>query len=326
MGCARSFGTGAAIAALVLALAAAAMAAPARKGAAGATSAPTAKAPPAGDPLAERLCEALQALPQKRKAECCATSPAGGLAGECTRMLSASLRDGAIALDAADVEACERASARDLEGCGWVTPLMPRTPDGCRDIVHGRVASGAACRSSVECADGLFCRGAGAGAPGLCLPPAPPGATCGGAPDILATYARQTDVAARHPECAGSCLRGRCVAPVAIGGACSSNAQCAAGAHCAAGKCAAGGPPTLGEECRGTSCDDGLACIAGRCAPRKKAGEPCDGASECEAACVRAADGGAGTCGMKCSDWPPAGYTPPLYASPKSSAAGQKSN
>jgi hypothetical protein len=261
-------------------------------------------AAPAPPSLARRLCDALQALPETRKSSCCGTSPAKGFADACVRDLDRALRDGAVALEAEAVDACATDSATELAGCDWVTPYMPRTPRTCRGIVRGRLELGHACRSSLECRDGLHCRG-------VCVPPAPLGASCSAAVDALTTYLRQGDAQTRHPECAGSCVRGRCAAPVAIGGACTVDAQCAAASHCRAGRCVAGASPALGDACDRESCADGLQCLAGRCAPPKKAGEPCTQPFECEAACLSPSADKPGTCGMKCSAWPPAGYTPP---------------
>ena len=231
--------------------------------------------------LIQRLCDALQTVPETRKARCCGTVPSGGLAGECARELGRSLRDDALTLDPTDVERCAAESARQLEGCDWVTPYLPPTPASCRGIVRGRLEAGAHCRSSLECRDGLFCRGSGPTAPGACAPPGGSGAACGGALDTLATYARQTDADTRHPECDGFCLKGRCIAAVASGGECSSDRQCGAGSHCASRRCVDGPRPKLGEACEGTTCQGDLVCVDGRCAQARKAGEPCTHPFEC---------------------------------------------
>jgi hypothetical protein len=268
--------------------------------------------------LAERLCETLQTLPETRKAQCCGTSPTGGLAGECTRMLGDSLRDKAIVLDPADVERCAEESVRRLGGCDWVTPYTPRTPEGCHGILHGRLDAGAKCRSSLECKDGFFCLGSGPTTRGVCAAPGGPGSACGGIADNLTTYTRQTEDDARHPECTGFCLKGRCAAFVAAGGVCRSDKQCNPGSHCAAGRCVEGPNPKLGEACAGTTCAGDSVCLEGRCSPPKRAGETCTRSFECQAMCVSSAGANAGTCGMQCSAWPPAGYTAPQYSSPNS--------
>lgn len=265
----------------------------------------------APDKLSQQLCDALQTLPEKRKAQCCATAPSGGLAGECARQLRLALQAGTLTLDAADVDRCTADSTRALEGCDWVTPYLPATPASCRGLLHGRLDAGASCGSSVECRDGLSCRGGGPTGGGICAAPGGPGASCGGGLDTLATFARQTEDP-RHPECAGFCLRGRCTALVAVGGECSGNQQCAAGSHCAARRCIEGPRPALGEACSDTTCADALVCIDGRCAPAKKAGESCTHPFECEASCLSRGPDRPGTCGMKCSAWPPAGYTQPV--------------
>jgi hypothetical protein len=128
----------------------------------------------APEKLGARLCDALQALPEHRKAQCCGTSPTGGLADACAQELSRSLRDEAIALDPADVDRCAAESARAVDGCDWVTPYLPPVPASCRGIVRGGLEAGAACRSSLECRDGLHCRSSGPTGAGLCAPPDPP--------------------------------------------------------------------------------------------------------------------------------------------------------
>ena len=209
----------------------------------------------APDRLGERLCNALQGLPERRKAQCCGASSGGGLAAECARELGRSLRSGAVGLDPGDVDRCTAESARELEGCDWVTPYLPRTPESCRGILQGRLERGAQCRSSLECRDGLRCRGNGPTVPGVCAPPGVRGAACTDAADTLATYARQPEYDPRHPECDGFCLRGRCAALTKLGGACSSDRQCAPGNHCASRRCVEGSPPGLGEACDGSTCD-----------------------------------------------------------------------
>jgi len=259
----------------------------------------------APDPVSARLCDALQGVPERRKAECCTTTPARGLATECTDELAASRASNAIAVDARDVDRCAADTARALERCDWVTPYLPPPPASCKSILHGRLDAGATCRSSLECRDGLRCAGT------RCVAPGEPGAPCSGAPDPLATITRQTDDA-RHPECTGYCFRGRCAAPVAVGGDCSADPQCVAGSHCAARRCVAGSRPALGEPCAGASCADGLGCVAGTCVEPKANGEACTQPSDCRATCLGAAPDHPGTCGTRCSAWPPAGYTPPV--------------
>ena len=271
---------------------------------------------PASSPqaLAQRFCGALQALPETRKAACCAGAPSSGLASECVRVLTGALREKAVALDAADVERCVAASERQLDGCAWVTPYAPRVPESCRGILHGRRAVGAACHASLECADGSFCWGSGPTSPGICAPPAAAGATCGGATDPLATYARQSDDG-RHPECAGFCARGRCASFLPAGSTCSANEQCGPAAHCADSRCTAGARPGLGEACAGTSCAGDLVCVDGWCAAPKGAGESCTKPLECAATCLPPSGDKKRVCGMQCSAWPPSGYTPAAEAS-----------
>ncbi len=255
------------------------------------------------DPQAQRLCSALHTFPEERRAQCCSAKPASSLAGECARTLSAALRSNGMKLDAPTLDRCAADSASTFAGCDWVTPLVPPSPESCREAVQGLMPAGKACRTSLECQDGLFCR-TGAGGSGACVPPAPAGSACGGAIDSLATFLRQTDLAHRHPECAGYCLAGRCAAFSALGAACLSSRQCAPGQHCGDGVCKEGAMAALGEACTGTSCGPGASCQGGRCAPLKSAGAACTSPFECRGACLIPAGATAGTCGMKCSNWP----------------------
>jgi hypothetical protein len=255
-----------------------------------------------------RLCDALQRLPEARKAACCGAPGGADMAAACAREIDRSLKAGALTLDAADVDRCAAESASRLEGCDWVTPYSPRVPGSCRGILHGRLDVGMRCRSSLECRDGLHCRGVGTTDSGVCAPPGAPGAACGGGVDTLATYARQTHYDVRHLECAGFCVKGRCAAFAAAGGECSSDLQCAPGSRCASRRCVEGPPPGLGDACAGSTCADELVCVDGRCSHAKKAGEPCAQPSECEATCLTLSRDQPGVCGTKCSAWPPAGY------------------
>jgi hypothetical protein len=261
-----------------------------------------------------QLCEALQTLPETRRASCCATTPTSGLGDECVRVVGDALRGGGVTLEPADAARCAADAARALEGCDWVTPYAPRVPSSCRGVLHGRRVAGAACRSSIECVDGSFCWGSGPTTAGVCIPPAPAGATCGAAIDALATFARQTGDD-RHPECAGYCAKGRCAAFVAVGGACTASEQCGRDAHCAAGRCVAGPAAQAGEACGQASCAGDLVCTNGVCGPPKSAGEACSAPGECAATCLPPGADKTRVCGMQCRAWPPAGYTPPVPAS-----------
>jgi hypothetical protein len=260
---------------------------------------PARTATPAARPLVRRLCNTLHALPAKRKSECCGAA-VGSLADLCTSEMSAALERGAVTLDAAAVDRCVAESARKLDGCDWVTPLAPPLPDACRGLVHGKLEVGVSCRSSLECRDGLYCRGATPGAAGLCAPPAPARARCEAPADNLASYARAGDDP-RHRECDGLCIKGECLPWVPAGGPCPSSSRCAPGLQCVSGRCENRKPPGLGEPCAAqTTCAAG-SCQAGQCRPLKNAGEACTLPSECRAlACLKAPGAAVGRCGEPC--------------------------
>jgi hypothetical protein len=163
------------------------------------------------DPAAVRLCAALQERPQTRLAECRATTPGVLMTRECIRTLSAALHLGAVSLEVTDVDRCADAADRALAGCAWADRGAPEPPAECEGIVHGALAAGARCRSSLECLDGLRCHGAGPTSAGQCGPPRDDGSTCGGSVDTLAVYVRQDHYDARHPECRGWCSGRKCM-------------------------------------------------------------------------------------------------------------------
>lgn len=257
-------------------------------------------APP--NPLAARLCSALQETQEIRRRECCGldagTSSAADIGGLCTRNLSAALVLKTVELT--DVEACAAALGRTFAGCDWVGPLPPPMPAECQGVVRGKLAAGQKCRSTLECANGEACHGVGPTNVGKCAAPYTEGQPCGGSADVLVSFARQDSAELAHPECrSGLCLRGRCSPHLKTGDACASSEQCEGAAQCRAGKCAAA-LAKAGERCSATaSCEKGFACqTSNRCGPeRKSAGAACKSDLECLGGCV------AGKCAMKCNSF-----------------------
>ena len=248
------------------------------------------------DPLAVRLCTAIHDLAAKRKAECCKGPAAPTLASECARTLSSAMRARSVTVDEAAVTACEQAMASAHAGCEWVGPLSPAFPSACEGVVRGTIGTGVKCRSSMECDDGLRCRGVGPTDPGTCGPPLPDGARCSITVDTLVSYTRQDAwVEVTHPECGGWCTRRACRPAVMVGEACKVTAECARGARCAGGKCVAGGEAAEGEPCSADECAEGLRCLQNRCRRPKPAGETCKAPFECQGGCV------AGKCAMQCA-------------------------
>jgi hypothetical protein len=263
------------------------------------------------DPIAARLCHALHGLPAARRAECCGRAGAN-LAGLCAAELSASLRRGAVAIDGAGVEQCTADATRELAGCDWVSPRPPKPPDSCTRTIAGQRDRGSACHSSLECRDGLHCRGAQPERPGICVAPSPPHARCEVPADNLAAFTGLRGDP-RHRECDGLCLKGQCLPLAEAGAPCSSSAACAPGLHCIAGRCEARGFPQIGEPCaENTPCETGAYCSSGRCAAVKQAGEPCSVPSECRGlACEKRPGAAVGTCAGRCgASVPPSGSAP----------------
>jgi hypothetical protein len=256
--------------------------------------------PPAA--LAVRLCDALQELPARRKAECCKQPLGTVVTSECVRMLTAALGARAVSLADADVDRCAAAVAKTYEGCDWPGPSTPDVPDACLGILKGTLAAGAKCRSSLECAKDLRCHGVGPTQAGTCGPAREDGLACGLAVDPLAGYTLQNGVLdPSHPECAGYCNRNKCAHEVAPGGDCSVLARCAKGATCQAGKCVAAAAAKIGEKCPAGTCEGDARCYFGRCVVRKPAGAPCTDHVDCVGGCIKSAGAKSGVCGPMCA-------------------------
>jgi hypothetical protein len=254
----------------------------------------------AAAPLAQRLCAALHEVPAQRRAECCGGAPLLLVAGECVRTLSAALASKAVKLEPSAVDACAQAMEQAHAGCEWVGPEAPPVPAACLGLLEGTLASGARCRSSLECAAGLRCHGVGPTDTGVCSAPAEAGQPCAYSVDALATYTRQVTLEARHPECAGHCFKRRCMANVAAGGACVLTEQCGPGQHCAGSQCAEGAVAQLGQPCVNGGCGEGARCFQGLCATPKPTGASCERDAECLGGCVKPDGGRQGTCGPRC--------------------------
>ena len=249
---------------------------------------------------ARALCDALHTLPAGRKNACCGMKSAS-LTDVCVQEVSASLRRGAVTLAGEGVARCREETSRLLEGCSWVTPLLPALPDACRGLLIGTLKAGLACRSSLECVDGFYCKSVAPTKSGVCSPPAPAGGRCETPADNLAAFARAKDDP-RHGECQGRCVKGQCLPLSPQGGTCASSASCAPGLQCVSGTCQAKVLPKLGETCSGsTSCEPGAFCEAGHCMAAKDKGETCSMPFECRALeCVKSPGTKSRTCGDPC--------------------------
>lgn len=264
------------------------------------TPAASAKLPP--EPLAQRLCQALHALPEARRAACCKGSPGIELTSYCSAALSAAVRSGAVRLVEDEVGACTGAIEASLSACDFVGPFPLPLPPACREVLHGTVAAGAPCRSSLECQGTLRCQGGGPTDVGRCGPPLAAGEQCGMAVDALAAYTRMEQSEARHPECAGACSRlHRCMKPLADGARCLRSSECQTGSRCGDGLCVPGAQGAASATCTGGSdCQEGLRCVQGRCLVPGSSGAACRSDFECRGGCVRAAGASSGLCAPRC--------------------------
>ena len=252
------------------------------------------------DPLAMRFCDAMQALPEKRKAECCSGARTGvAPLDACVRTLSYALAQRAATLDAGELDACVVAMKTATDGCDWVTPSAIAIPLVCQGIIRGKLVEKETCRSSLECAAGLRCQGLSATDVGACGPPRETRTQCGVGIDALAAFTRQDSVDRDHPECAGHCARGRCEEAIALGAACKSDSPCGKN-RCVAGACAGGPLPALGAACPAGLCAPGAGCVSGVCVAPKAEGAACSAHAECRGQCVTEDGGAGGTCARRC--------------------------
>lgn len=219
------------------------------------------------DPRAARLCHALHGAPAERRAACCeegAVPLASDIEEQCAEVLTAVLAAGDVTLTADAVASCELAQQDALEGCSWVRPLASSAPAACAGLFVGALDDGARCSTSLECKDGLRCHGASALSRGRCGKPKVSQMPCGAALDPLAVALGAGEIDARHPECEGQCVLGRCAPKVPV--------------HTAAQTAVMSWRADEGDSCR-----HDLDCVSGGCVKPRGAGRDT-----------------MGTCAMKC--------------------------
>jgi hypothetical protein len=164
--------------------------------------------PESVSPWIAPLCRALHALPRERRAACSGEKPGVLLTSACEGALSASLHTQSVRLDEAQARACIAGMEARYEGCEWSDArVMPALP-ACQAVLEGARAEGTRCASSLECGQGLYCRGASTFDQGVCSQPQAAGARCELAADSLASYVPSPPDT--HRECQQSCTRGRC--------------------------------------------------------------------------------------------------------------------
>jgi hydrogenase/urease accessory protein HupE len=157
------------------------------------------------------LCTAFHELPRVRRAQCTGKKPGLAFTGECVRMLNAAVSSRALRIDEPGAQRCIAAETTRMGDCSFTRAASLPALAECRGVLHGSLAQGATCRSSLECDEGLHCLGVSPLDTGTCQAPRPDGSRCGFAVDPLAAYiARSADDPNPHRECAGNCVRGTC--------------------------------------------------------------------------------------------------------------------
>jgi hypothetical protein len=231
--------------------------------------------------------------------------------------LGRALKAGAVAYDAGKGGACLARFATDPCGFGPLSP-SPGVFDvltRCPGSLTPRLARGAACVSSAECAAGTFCADAAVGCSGVCVPFATVGEGCGAGASCasgLTCDARAvcTPLAVADVEgaacgatpgsvtaCASglwcdataSDAQGACRAVGGVGAPCSALGGCQPSLHCAgvvapatSGQCAS--PAFAGGGCELSSeCAPGLVCDSGTCGAPFDVGIRCRSDGDCRA-------------------------------------------
>lgn len=159
-------------------------------------------------PWLSSVCDALQALPRQRRAECAGVKPGVTLTTACESTLAASVARDALHVDLARAEQCVAEMHARYQGCGWTDARVLPPVAACRSFIRGLQKQGETCASALECESGMYCHGAGPFDRGVCGLPRRDGARCELAADPLASYVPVAPEA--HPECEGQCFRGRC--------------------------------------------------------------------------------------------------------------------
>lgn len=249
------------------------------------------------DPVAERYCDIVHEVAARNHDACCPAAPREGVrpTSECARTLSYALLEGAVTIEAADLDLCELATLEEAKRCDWDGSL----PRACEGIVRGQVAYLSPCRSSLECQEGFYCKGLTRAAPGACRSSQREGMPCGGGADTLAVLVRQ-DTELRNAKCAGHCSRRACRKPIPPGGACAASRECGFDDHCVNGICSHAPLPEAGESCARQPCGPGLVCVKGVCEALRGINEPCKSDEECRSRrCARKARK-PGRCAVRC--------------------------
>jgi hypothetical protein len=245
--------------------------------------------------LAEGLCDNI--------GPCCAEAAYPHDDAQCRARAEIALRDEIIGLtgpninyDSVAARGCVDAYAQMAQSCG-----TSDFGDPCANVFSGKLADGASCAQSAECASKRCASSTTAG--GLqCLPTLKPAAhakvgedcnqTCGVSGTSSFCYFSGT-IGTSSPI-GGACytsdgllcdaLKNVCVVIPAIGQSCATNFRCADGAFCDGTVCAAkrtsGSCALSSEACASsTFCDF----TTEECLPRKARGAACTNTTECQA-------------------------------------------
>jgi hypothetical protein len=214
----------------------------------------------------------------------------------CIDVLATPLRAGKVTVDPAKLAACEQAvlpAVATLSNQRSVTTLAERFP-ACRGVFTGKLAAGAECIGTMECAPGLVCNAM------KCETPGGDGDKC--RPVIELTMAVVESSCASGLHC--SLEDYVCMPKVAKGAACVLTEECQDGLSCRDSKCVPAGPAKHDEGCdEATDCPAGDFCnLSHRCETLRADGEKCLLDSQCQHQCVDDGDSVSGFCGPCTAD------------------------
>lgn len=188
------------------------------------------------------------------------------------------LAEGRLSFDARIMNACLEALIAPEDTCATIAGELPWS-DACADAAWvGRVAYGAKCLSTMECAaSDALCS-----ADEICTPPSEDGEPCG----------------TRGCATGSFCELGVCTAQLEEGDGCSSNAECLDGLFCDTRSVL---PMCTALHRVGERCTSAASCASGRCHPGTCAGstQTCFVGAECEGRCAN--DGSSCTEDVECA-------------------------
>jgi hypothetical protein len=252
-------------------------------GSASASAAAPAPAPspgPASDIDVAGFCA--RTMAGKNPAQCYGNDAAAQQVKEsmCEEVLGGAISQGHATVDPAKLAACEHAvvaAIATLDNQRGLGDLADRFAE-CRDVAVGKLAAGAECLGTMECAPGLTCMQM------KCATRGAEGAKCQPLIELTLSAAKDTCEPGLYCDLA----EGTCRKSIAAGGACKISGDCAAPLRCRDDKCVAATRSKHDGPCDDDhDCPTGDVCsLGGHCEAPRADGAECLTNGQCAHRCV----------------------------------------